>query len=133
MLNQGWKVSEDRFRSKGKLESIFAWGLRESTNNQMEAYACLHDLFLAIELRIKNFIVKCNSSTIIKLVLLKSLSSNNKIISNSSTIIKLVLLKFPSSDNNIISIINQYQKEVNNFQKILFYEALQEHNHKQIQ
>jgi ribonuclease HI len=95
---------------RGKLEAGFTWGLGESMNNQVEAYALIQGLFFEIELDLKNLIV----------------------IDNSSMIIKLMLYQSPSFDNKIASITDHSQKEVDDFQNILFYQAFKNITTKEI-
>lgn len=56
----------------GKTESTFAWGLRNSSNNQAEAYVLLQDLRIDNESLIHTLIVVGDSSAIINQMVLKS-------------------------------------------------------------
>jgi hypothetical protein len=63
----------------GKVETIYVWGLVNSTNNQVDAYALFLSLCVNVNFRIKSLIVIGYSSTIIKLMDSKSTIVDKKL------------------------------------------------------
>jgi ribonuclease HI len=63
---------------RGKVKTTYAWGLRNSTNNQAKACGLFQGLRIATDSMVKSLIVIGDSSTIIKLMALKSTLVDNK-------------------------------------------------------
>jgi ribonuclease HI len=94
---RGGKCRGIIFFHEGHLETTFA--LRNSTNNQAEAYALLQGLLSVNEARVKTLIA----------------------INGSSMIINLMTSKKTPTDSKLAFLIAWIQKEVCKFQKVSFF------------
>ena len=98
---------EDSLLSERKKKSTYAWGLGQVINNKTEAYALLHGILLAKEAKIKAL----------------------KIIKDSMAVIKSMLVKITTMDNKLEITIAQIKKELRSFFETSFFHLKRELNH----